>query len=111
MSLFPVQPSEVCAFDLLPVVSADQPRHGIYLRSNGAVKSTLGPATKVGVGGLLFNDEGALFVEYGVPVGTTYANGIPVSPAGAVCVEDTPAVSYNQGMPYTASGAIAGFIV
>jgi hypothetical protein len=43
----------------------------------------------------------------GLPSGTQYVNGIPVSPLGAICISSDVAVTYSNGLPYAANGALA----
>jgi hypothetical protein len=114
MSLFPVQ-SGSCSFVALPSLPQDPYRNGVRLFATGNATraTTVGPYT-VGVSGLLFDAEGKVLVvdsTAGLPPGTAYNNGLPISPAGELCVADDATVSYNHGMPYTANGSIRGTIL
>ena len=114
MSLFPVQ-SGSCTFVLAAPDANDPFRNGIRLfdTGNGTRACTSGDVN-TGTAGLRFNAAGAVLVEdttAGLPAGTTYSNGLPISPDGALCVADDAAAYYNAGLPYAANGSIAGVIV
>ena len=60
-------------------------------------------------GGLSFDSTGRLvYVDAtaGLPGGTTYSNGYPLS-AGALCISTDSAASWANGLPYAANGAIS----
>lgn len=61
--------------------------------------------------GLPFTATGQLvYVDStaGLPANTTYVNGLPISPAGALCVSTGATVGYSNGVPFTANGSVAG---
>lgn len=113
MSLFPVQ-SGACSFVALPPNPEDPFRNGIrvFAADNGT-RACLAGDVNDGTYGLRFDPNGAVLVvdsTAGLPSGTTYANGLPIAPSGALCVADDTTTWYNQGLPYTANGSIRGTI-
>lgn len=114
MSLFPVQANS-CTFVTTAPAPADPFRGGVRLGAAGNYTlACLSGDVNTGVGGLRFDADGAVLVEdstAGLPDGTVYSNGLPISPAGALCVSTDVAVQYNQGMPFTANGSLKGSIV
>lgn len=63
-----------------------------------------------GANGLAFDATGRLsYVDAtaGLPVGATYASGLPVSSAGAVCVSSDAAAYWSNGVPFAANGAVS----
>jgi len=83
--------------------------------SNGVLLSAAGLNRAIDSGGdeysngLLRTDSGQLrYVDAtsGLPVGTTWRNGLPFS-GGALCISTDAAVTYSNGMPFAANGAVA----
>jgi hypothetical protein len=56
----------------------------------------------------LSNDGQVICVDAtaGLPTGTQYCNGLPLS-NGALCISTGAAVSYSNGLPFAANGAVA----
>jgi hypothetical protein len=56
----------------------------------------------------LSNDGQVICVDAtaGLPTGTQYCNGLPLS-GGALCISTGAAVSYSNGLPFAANGAVA----
>lgn len=46
----------------------------------------------------------------GLPAGTTFQSGIPLDPAGAVCISTDAAAVYLNGLPHVANGALAAAV-
>lgn len=112
MSLFPVH-NDACGFNLAGVIPQDYFRNGVLLNAAGTVtKAALAGGVNF-QNGLQFTANGQVIVvdsTLGLPAGTTYVNGLPLSPAGALCVSSDAAVSYNHGLPFTENGSIRGVI-
>jgi len=114
MSLFPVT-SEQCQFVAATPLATDAFRNGIRIQAgDNGTRACLAGAVNVGTNGLLFDPNGAVLVQdttAGLPPGTIYSGGLPIAPSGALCVDSGAAVTYNQGMPYTANGSIKGIVI
>lgn len=116
MSLFPVDQSNLCIFSTAIGMTVFA-RNGVFLRPNNVTQATVaGVHSNYGVGGLSFDADGSVRIvdsQAGLPAGTQYQNGLPMTPDGRLCVDGSgaaQAVAYNHGMPYTANGSIAGLI-
>lgn len=110
MALFPVIAGKVQLSNLAPVAS-DVFQSGILLDGAYTVARA---ATSGGVGyvnGLLRTALGqVVYVDAtaGLPAGTTFLSGLPLDPNGALCVSSAPVFTWQNGLPYAASGALAG---
>ncbi len=63
--------------------------------------------------GLLRIDAGQIrYVDAtaGLPAGTTWTNGLPLS-GGALCISTNSAATYSNGIPFAANGAVAAGII
>lgn len=115
MSLFPVVAGQ-CPFGLAAVAATDAAREGVILNAAGTLTRAAlaaGVGANVGTAGLTFTATGQLLVvdaTAGLPANTIYNNGLPISPAGALCVANAAAAYFNHELPYAANGAIAGTI-
>lgn len=88
--------------------------------SNGILTSATGGLNRaVPVGGdeysngLLMTDAGQIrYVDATValPADTTWTNGLPQS-GGALCISTNAAVTYSNGIPFAANGAVAAGII
>jgi hypothetical protein len=114
MSLFPVQ-ADSCTFVVAAPAPEDPFVNGVRLAAAGNfTRACLAGAVNDGVGGLRFDANGAVLVvdsSAGLPANTTYSGGLPISPAGALCVGSGPTASYNQGMSFIGNGSLKGGIV
>lgn len=112
MSPFPIVADRV-QLSTAAVDVTDAYLSGMRLRSNAAsVRAALAGGQAVNAG-LLYTATGQLvYVDAtaGLPANTTYVNGLPVSPLGALCVAGAPMATYSNGVPFAANGAVAADI-
>lgn len=85
--------------------------NGIAIKAdNSAVFATTTPDGTVTIsGGLARNSNGALIYRDAtgsVPSGMTYAGGLPVDSAGALCTSTDAVVSWSNGLPFDALGLL-----
>jgi hypothetical protein len=110
MALFPILADKVQLSTVAPV-GTDATVNGILRdAANTAARAALAGGAQVS-NGLLRTALGQLvYVDAtgGLPAGTQFVNGLPISPAGALCVSSGPMVSYSNGIPFAANGAVAG---
>jgi hypothetical protein len=108
MALFPIIDDKV-QFSTDAIEATDTFRNGVVISADDTkCRASLTGGVEFCNGLLLSSTGQVIFVDAtsGLPLGTTYVNGIPISPAGAVCVSSDPMATYSNGLPYTASGAL-----
>ena len=108
MSLFPIASDKVQLTGDAPV-AGDSYANGVLINSTGLLcrAATTGGAQYSN--GLLMSNTGqVIYVDAtaGLPTGTQYCNGLPLS-GGALCISTGAAVSYSNGLPFAANGAVA----
>ena len=47
----------------------------------------------------------------GLPAGTTFVNGLPIGPTGALCISTGSVVTWQNGLPFVANGALSALIL
>lgn len=60
--------------------------------------------------GLLMSNTGqVVYVDAtaGLPANTQYANGLPLSSTGALCISTNSMATYSNGIPFVSNGAVA----
>lgn len=109
MAMFPISAGQV-QFSLVAPVASDVFQNGVLLDGPFTVART---ALAGGVGflsGLLRTALGQIVTvdaTAGLPAGTVYQNGLPLSPAGALCTSSGPAFTWQNGLPFAANGALS----
>lgn len=109
MSLFPISADKVQLSTDAPV--ATDSYVGGLLRDAG--NTVCRAALSGGVqwsNGLLMTALGQVVIvdaTTGLPAGSQYVNGLPISSAGALCVSSDAMANYSSGLPFTANGALA----
>lgn len=92
-------------------IANDPYSNGVRLVANvSAVYSTTTATGGVAVNGLLLNANGSLVTvdaTAGLPAGTTWCNGLPVAPNGAVCTSTDAPQAWANGLPFVANGAVS----
>lgn len=109
MALFPISVDKVQLSTDAPV-STDAFANGILRDAANTVAraATAGGAQfsngllRTALGQVVYADATA-----GLPTGTQFVNGLPLSPLGALCISSDAAVSYSNGIPFAANGAVA----
>lgn len=111
MALFPVISDAVQLGTAAPAVT-DTYRNGVLINA----ADTLARASTTGGAqynnGLLMTALGqVVYVDAtaGLPAGTQYTNGLPLS-GGALCISTGSAATYSNGLPMAANGAVAAVI-
>lgn len=111
MALFPIA-SDAVQLGTAAVAVTDTYRNGVLINAG----DTLCRAATVGGdeynNGLLMTASGqVVYVDAtaSLPADTQYTNGLPLS-GGALCISTNPAVSYSNGIPMAANGAVAAVI-
>lgn len=112
MSLLPVANDKVQL--TLGVVSAnDAYQNGIRVSATQLARSSLASGLYFN-GGLSKTVDGQLtYVDStaGLPAGVQFCNGLPLSSSGQLCISTGSAVTYSNGIPFTANGAVSAAIV
>lgn len=110
MALFPITADKVQLSTTAPVAT-DVFVCGVLCDAADAVaRASLTGGVQYS-GGLLRTALGQIvYVDAtaGLPAGTQYVNGLPLSPAGALCVSSGAMATYSNGIPFAANGAVAG---
>lgn len=109
MALFPISSNAVQLNTTTPT-AADQFSNGIRLKAdNSAVFAALSGGGQYQNGFLLDANGAVICVDAtsSLPAGTQYTNGLPISPAGALCVSTGPVDEWIGGLPFAANGALA----
>ena len=108
MPQFPVVSGQVLLSTAAPAVT-DTYQNGVLVSASGdLVRAATAGGDEVG-NGLLRTALGQIvYVDAtaGLPAGTQYTNGLPMS-AGAVCVSTDAVATYSNGLPMVANGALA----
>lgn len=93
--------------------STDAFANGVRKSATGGLNRATTTGGTIGLQGLLMTHTGQLqYVNAtaGLPSNTTWTNGLPLS-GGALCVSTNPAVTYSNGIPFAANGAVAAGII
>lgn len=110
MPIFTVSSDKV-QFTTAATAAGDSYNGGIRFASDGKVRASTS-ASEFANGGVPQTGTGQVSLvdaTAGLPAGTVFVNGIPVS-GGKVCYStDTPA-AYLNGLPYVANGALSAVI-
>jgi hypothetical protein len=108
MSLFPIASDKV-QLTTVAIDAGDNYVQGLRINSlNTLCRAATTGGAQYSNGLLLSNDGQVICVDAtaGLPTGTQYCNGLPLS-AGALCISTGAAVSYSNGLPFAANGAVA----
>lgn len=109
MALFPIVDNRV-QLNTDAVEAIDAFRNGVRLLADDSACRASDSGFAQFSNGLPMTSLGqVVFVDAtaGLPSGTQYVNGIPVSPLGAICISIDVAVTYSNGLPFAANGALA----
>lgn len=109
MALFPIVDNRV-QLNTDAVQAIDAFRNGVRLLADDSACRASDSGFAQFSNGLPMTSLGqVVFVDAtaGLPSGTQYVNGIPVSPLGAICISIDVAVTYSNGLPFAANGALA----
>ena len=91
--------------------AADNWNAGIRYKSDGKARASTSASTQTNQG-IPMTEAGAVSIvdaTAGLPAGTGYSSGIPVS-GGKVCYSTDPVAHYSNGLPFAANGALAATI-
>ena len=108
MALFPIA-SDKIQLTSAAVAASDAYQNGILVSAGTPLARA---ATSGGAqfnNGLLMSNTGqVVYVDAtaGLPAGTQFANGLPLS-AGALCISTDNASTYSNGLPFAANGAVS----
>jgi len=82
--------------------------HQLVRNINGSIASVIGPPTGTPIPsqGLLLNEDGELWVSVADPI-AFHQYGLPFTALSELCVEDAPAVRYDQAIGFTSNGRVA----
>jgi hypothetical protein len=108
MSLFPIASDKV-QLTTVAIDAGDNYVQGLRINSlNTLCRAATTGGAQYSNGLLLSNDGQVICVDAtaGLPTGTQYCNGLPLS-NGALCISTGAAVSYSNGLPFAANGAVA----
>lgn len=108
MALFPVSSSSVQIQTSTPA-SSDQFSNGVRLKSDASAVFVASSGGQQVSNGLLLDANGAIVcvgATSGLPAGTQYVNGLPISSAGALCVSTNAVDEWINGLPFDANGAL-----
>lgn len=107
---FPIK-SDRFAVNTGTPTAVDQYNNGVRLASDASSTfATTSPTGSTAGNGLLLNADGALVTvdaTSGLPDGTTWCNGLPVAPNGAVCTSNDAPQAWSNGIPFAANGAVS----
>jgi len=109
MNPFPLVNGQVQLSELTPLAT-DVARSGMLLAADDTAVRAFKAGGVVSAAGLTYTAAGQLLyvdATAGLPAGTTYVNGLPVSPSGALCAAMSPPVIYSNGVPLAANGAVS----
>ena len=108
MSLFPIASDKV-QLTTVAIDAGDNYVQGLRINSlNTLCRAATTGGAQYSNGLLLSNDGQVICVDAtaGLPTGTQYCNGLPLA-GGALCISTGAAVSYSNGLPFAANGAVA----
>lgn len=112
MALFPITAGLVNLATGAPVATDNYVGAILINATNFSVRAALAGGTEY-ANGLLFTDIGQLLFNdatAGLPANTQYINGIPLAPDGSMCIAQAAAVTWANGLPYAANGAISASV-
>lgn len=88
-------------------------KNGILTDAGGTLNRAVPAGGDEYNNGLLMTDAGQVrYVDAtaALPADTTWTNGLPQS-GGALCISTNAAVTYSNGIPFAANGAVAAGII
>lgn len=108
----------IVASDKVPLTTAavgvtDAIRNGLRLNADETqVRASTSEGDEVNNGLLMTVDNQVVYVDAtaGLPANTQFANGLPISSAGALCISTDAMATYSNGIPFAANGAVAAVI-
>ncbi|MDQ0084574.1 hypothetical protein J2W35_004943 [Variovorax boronicumulans] len=109
MALFPILADKVQLSTVAPV-GTDAFVCGILRdASNAVARASLAGGAQFSNGLLRTALGQVVYVDAtaGLPANTQFVDGLPLSPTGALCCSSAAAVSYSNGIPFAANGAVA----
>jgi hypothetical protein len=93
---------------------SDTFQNGVLTSATGGLNRAVPAGGDEYSNGLLRTDAGQIRyfdATAGLPAGTQWANGLPFSTAGALCISTNAASTYSNGIPFAANGAVAAGII
>jgi hypothetical protein len=112
MSIFTVTSGAVL-LGIASIQPTDTFTNGVLTSATGGLNRAVPAGGDEYSNGLLRTDAGQVrYVDAtaGLPVGTTWSNGLPFS-GGALCISTNAVSTYSNGIPFAANGAVAAGIV
>ena len=112
MALFPIA-SDKAQLTTAAVAGGDNYVNGIVLNSTATLARAATTGGSVRLNGLLVTNSGqVVYVDAtaGLPAGTTFCNGLPLTPTGELCISTGAMATYLNGLPFAANGALAAQI-
>lgn len=110
MPVLPVSANAVQLSTATPAVT-DTFQNGVLVAADGKARAVAAGGDEY-ANGLLLTDAGQVrYVDAtaSLPADTVWSNGMPRS-QGALCVSTDAAVTYSNGVPFVANGAVAAGI-
>ena len=112
MSLFPIASDKVQLTTAAPA-GTDNYQNGVLVDATASLcRASLTGGAQTSEG-LLFSNAGqVIYVDAtaGLPANTNYVNGIPCAPTGEMCISTGATVTYSNGLPFVANGAVSAQI-
>lgn len=93
--------------------ASDQYQNGVRLDVAATVVRGATGVPAAWQNGLPFSATGQLIyvdATAGLPAGTKFQSGIPLSPAGEVCISTDAVQVYLSGLPHVANGALSAAV-
>ena len=95
------------------VAATDTFQNGVLTSATGGLNRAISSGGDEYSNGLLRTDSGQLrYVDAtaGLPAGTQWTNGLPLS-GGALCISTDAMATYSNGIPFAANGAVAAGVI
>lgn len=112
MSLFPIA-SDKAQLTTAAVDAGDNYVQGVRVNSLGTLcRAATSGGAQVSNGFLMSNDGQVIYVDAtaGLPANTNFSSGLPLAPTGELCVSTDATVTYSNGLPFVANGALSALI-
>jgi hypothetical protein len=110
MSLLPVAANGKVALNTVAPAAGDNYQGGLLIAPDGSIRAAIGNPNSIQVTqGFGFTNSGQLCYtdsSAGLPANTTWVNGLPFNPQGALCTSSNAIASVSGGVPFDANGAV-----
>lgn len=112
MALFPLASDKAQLTTAVPA-AGDNYVQGILVNSLATLARAATAGGTVWQNGLLFTPTGQVVyfdATAGLPAGSQYCNGLPLSSTGELCISTGATATYSNGLPFVANGALSAQI-